>query len=154
MKVYLVRHAQPVGKDVNPARPLSEAGRQEAERVAARLRHQGVQVAEIRHSTKARAAQTAGILRARLDRARVLEDERLSPDEPVEPVAATIEQGQGDIMIVGHLPFLPALAAHLLGQPDPGVGFSTAGVVVLERDSDGVWSIQEQFGPGDLSTTD
>lgn len=153
MKLYLVRHAQPVGKDVNAARPLSDTGRREAERIAAHLRDRGVHPAEILHSTKARAAQTAGIIRAHLDGARVIEMEGLAPDDPVEPLADHIDKAEQDTMVVGHLPFLPALAARLLGEP-ADLAFPTAGVVVLARGPDGGWSVQEQFGPRSLSTTD
>jgi len=153
VKLYLVRHAQPVGKEVNAARPLSDAGRQEAERVAAHLRDLGVQLVEILHSTKARAAQTAGIIRAHLDGARVIETEGLAPDDPVEPLVDRVGQAEQDTMIVGHLPFLPALAARLLGGP-ADLAFPTAGVVVLARGPDGGWSVQDQFGPQSLSTTD
>ena len=52
-------------------------------------------------------------------------------------------------MIVGHLPFLPALAARLLGEskpPEP-LGFPTAGVVALVRNEEGVWSAEFQVWP-------
>jgi phosphohistidine phosphatase len=143
MRLYLVRHGEPVSAETNPARPLSEAGRTEAEKLAALLRDRGVQVAEILHSTKARAAQTAGILRAQLGGAKVIERPDLTPNDPVEPVAGEVEKAGHDLMIVGHLPFLPALASKLLGEARADLALPTCGVIVLARDADGVWAVED-----------
>ncbi|MDJ0848388.1 MAG: histidine phosphatase family protein [Myxococcota bacterium] len=61
MRVYLVQHGLAKSKDLDPARPLTDAGRDEAERVARAVAAAGVDPALILHSGKSRAEQTAEI---------------------------------------------------------------------------------------------
>jgi phosphohistidine phosphatase len=150
MKLYLVRHGEAVSAQVDPARPLSETGRADVEKVGRQLKSLDVQVAEVRHSTKARAAQTAEIIASVLGGARLRPMDGLAPNDPVEPVAVQLENHKADLMVVGHLPFLPALAAVLLGEATKSadtLSFPAAGVVVMSRDEDRVWSIQGQIWP-------
>ena len=59
MRVYLVHHADAVGPDVDPQRPLSALGRTQAAALADRVRGAGFAPASIWHSGKLRARQTA-----------------------------------------------------------------------------------------------
>ncbi len=150
MKLFLVRHGEAVSSNVDPERPLSEAGKAVVSKVGRHLKGLGIQVEEIRYSTKARARDTAKIIASKIAPGMVpAETPGLKPNDPVEPVAEELEQEQKDIMIVGHLPFLPTLAARLLGEskpPEP-IGFPTAGVVALVRNDEGVWSAEYQIRP-------
>ena len=60
MRLYLVQHGDAVPKDVDPDRPLSDQGRADIKRLTVWLSHQNVQVAQILHSGKNRAKETAG----------------------------------------------------------------------------------------------
>ena len=135
MRLYLVRHgeAKPAGED--PERHLSDAGVQEAERVAAFLKPLGLRVGVLWHSGKARAAQTAEILAPALTADEgIVRRDGLAPNDPVGPVADAVSAWTDDVMIVGHLPFLGMLAALLLaGDEDADlVAFQCGAVVCLE----------------------
>jgi len=150
MKLFLVRHGEAVSSDVDPARPLSGPGKAVVARVGRHLKKLGIKVDEIRCSTKARALQTAQIIAEEIAPGRApAETQGLKPNDSVEPVARELEEETRDIMIVGHLPFLPTLAARLLGEskpPEP-LGFPTAGVVALVRNEEGIWSAEFQIWP-------
>ena len=62
MRVYLVQHAEAVPADLDPEQPLTPAGREMARRVARWLAATGrARQAEILHSTRPRAKQTAEV---------------------------------------------------------------------------------------------
>ena len=150
MRLFLVRHGDAVSSDVDPERPLSEAGKAVVSKVGKHLKGLGIHVEEIRCSTKARALQTAQIIAGEIAPGQApAETQGLKPNDPVEPVAGDLEEATRDMMIVGHLPFLPALAARLLGEskpPEP-LGFPTAGLVALVRNEEGIWSAEYQIWP-------
>jgi phosphohistidine phosphatase len=150
MKLFLVRHGEAVSSDVDPARPLSGPGKDVVAKVGKHLKGLGIRVDEIRCSTKARARETAAIIAEEIAPGQApVETQGLKPNDPVEPVAQQLEKETRDTMIVGHLPFLPTLAARLLGEskpPEP-LGFPTAGVVALVRNDEGIWSAEFQIWP-------
>lgn len=136
MNVYLVQHGRPVPKEENPDRPLSDQGRREAERMAAFLREAGVRVQTVFHSEKTRARETAEIMASKLQPdKRALEKKGLSPLDDVRAVAGEIDEGQEDLMIVGHLPHLAKLASLLTAGDESiqVVSFQQGGVVCLRR---------------------
>ncbi|GAB4390815.1 MAG: phosphohistidine phosphatase SixA [Thermodesulfovibrionales bacterium] len=144
MYVYLVQHGEAVSKEEDPERPLSEKGKEDVARVAAFVSSQMGGAFSIRHSGKTRARQTAEILRDRLlPGEEVSEADGLSPLDDPAIWAGRLAAGEGDIMLVGHLPHLERLASLLLcGKPEMGaVQFRMGGVVCLGRD-DGLWSIR------------
>jgi len=150
MKLFLVRHGEAVSPNVDPERPLSVPGKATVTKVGKHLKGLGIKVTDIRCSTKARALQTAQIIAGEIAPGRAAaETQGLKPNDPVEPVAQELESAKWDTMIVGHLPFLPTLAARLLGEskpPEP-LGFPTAGVVALVRNEEGIWSAEFQIWP-------
>lgn len=111
--IYLVRHGDAVPEATNPERPLSEKGRAEVEVTAIELLAQGAKVDEIWHSPKQRARQTAEILARALKVSKVIEKEELKPDDSVIPIAELLKKTQKNILIAGHLPFIPKLAVLL-----------------------------------------
>jgi phosphohistidine phosphatase len=144
MHVYLVQHAEARPKDQDPDRPLTEQGRRDIEAVAAVASRLGVQVDQIRHSGKVRARQTAEVLGQALMPARgVAAMSGLGPTDDVAPVARELAAAGRPLMLVGHLPFMERLAAHLLtGDPERTVvEFTKGGVVNLAR-QDGAWRVQ------------
>lgn len=149
MKVYLVRHGEATSKAVDPRRPLTAQGRRDVEKMGAFVKTLGLQVGEIRHSGKTRAAQTAKILGAALaPSGRVVEGEDLGPDDAVKPLQRELAKRDEDLMVVGHLPFLARLASELVGAVSgQAVIFPPAGMACLERQEDGRWSVCWVMGP-------
>ncbi len=139
MKIYLVRHGEAEPKSVDPTRPLTERGRQEAQRMAAYMGRLGLEVHQIRHSGKTRAEQTATIFGERLSPpGGIVAVSGLAPNDDVRPVAAELMRHSQAVMLVGHLPFLARLAGLLLsGDPNrPVVQFCEVAVVCLARQGD------------------
>ena len=147
MRLYLVQHAQAKPKEEDPARPLSEKGREDIRKVAGFLKGYGkANIREIKHSGKTRAEQTAQELAKALS-----PPEGISQADGLEPLAATkvwvkriasIAKSQ-DIMLVGHLPHLSRLASHLICKDEEQnvVRFCQGGIVCLERDEAENWSL-------------
>jgi phosphohistidine phosphatase len=73
----------------------------------------------------------------------------LAPKDAVEPIKQQLEQGNTNVMIVGHLPFLGRLAALLLtGSADNAVvEFQFGCVVCLQRDDAGKWRLEWMIVP-------
>jgi phosphohistidine phosphatase len=137
MHLYLVQHAAALTDDIDPARPLSERGRADIERVATVLSGRLHGLSHILHSGKTRARQTAEIL-ARTTRAGAVIEQAhgLNPLDDPEPVAGRIDTSDEDLMLVGHLPFMARLASLLLNR-DPKaetVAFQPGTVLCLEGD--------------------
>jgi phosphohistidine phosphatase len=144
MALYLVQHGRNVGKDVDPEKGLSEAGRQEVARIADMAAKAGIPVAIILHSGKKRAAQTAEIFADALSPSGGVEQsDGMAPLDDVAAFAENIDPKK-DTMLVGHLPFMEKMASHLVaGDADRRVfRFQNGGVVSLENDPDaGTWTI-------------
>ncbi len=153
MRVYLVQHGLAKSKDEDPARPLTAAGRQEAERVARAVAAAGVDPAVILHSGKTRAEQTAEIFADHLKPARGVEvAQGLDPGDDPGPIRERLEQEDAPVLLVGHLPHLGRLAALLLaGTPEREVvAFRNAGLVCLERAEGGFvlrWMLTPELVP-------
>ncbi len=135
MRLYLMQHGKAKPKEVDPERSLSDEGVEEVERVAAFLEKAGIKVAEIFHSGKKRAKQTAEIVAKHL-RVEAKTSDGLDPLADISIWAEKLEGLDEDIMLVGHLPHLSKLANYLLsGNPDlDAVAFTFGGVVCLERE--------------------
>ncbi|MFC1522428.1 phosphohistidine phosphatase SixA [Elusimicrobiota bacterium] len=145
MRLYLVRHGDAVTHDIDPQRPLSDTGRLNAEKMAEYLKGIDVNMAEVWHSKKLRAKETAEIFADILGGEKMIRREKhgLSPDDPIGGIASEISGEKKDLMIVGHLPFLDKLACALCEySKDCGkIIFETAAVVALERADKGAWKL-------------
>jgi phosphohistidine phosphatase len=150
MRLYLARHGEANAKDVDPWRRLTPQGVAQARKVAAFLKPRGLRIAQVWHSGKARAEETAEILASAVacDGGLATHD-GLEPDDDVIPVAKEIGRLDGDLMLVGHMPFLSHLAAQLLvGSAAAGfLTFKEAAVACLERSPEGVWRLQWLISP-------
>ena len=137
MKLYLVQHGDAKPKAEDPERPLTEQGRKDVAQVAAFAQRAGVQVAQIRHSGKRRAEETAAILAEHLAPSDgVVALPGLAPKDDTGRVAELLNQETRPLMLVGHLPFMDRLAGLLVtGSRDRVVmRFQKGGIVCLERD--------------------
>lgn len=143
MVVYLVQHAEATSKDVDPDRPLTEKGRQDVQQVAAFAAKLDLDVGHIYHSGKLRAQQTADTLADALLRGGSAEEhDGLGPVDDVAAIAEEIEAADRSVMLVGHLPFMPRLTAHLVaGDEDADiVNYHNSAIVCLTGDDEG-WQV-------------
>jgi phosphohistidine phosphatase len=149
MKLYLVQHGEAVAKDIDPGRPLTEKGKDDVARMAAFLGRAGVRVGRVIHSGKPRAQQTAELLAEVI--APGVETETSGLINPNDNPAAFDWQSDSwdeHILVVGHLPFMAGLVAHLLTS-DPesvAVAYQPGTIVCLEHD-DGRWQINWMLRP-------
>jgi phosphohistidine phosphatase len=141
MDLYLMQHGEATAENVDPARPLTEAGRATVRRVAERAAAAGVRVDTCVHSGKLRAEQTAQILIGAVGagdgpQAR----DGLAPNDPVAPTAEWLRGlGPDDaVAVVGHLPFLGRLAGTLIAGNEGAevIQFRMGGLVKLVSSSD------------------
>ncbi len=149
MRLYLVQHGIAKTKIEDPDRSLTDEGKQQTRRLAAFVQ-KSVAVNRILHSGKTRALQTARIcaefLRPRLG---VETSKDLDPLDDPGIWAKRLADEKENLMLVGHLPHLSRLASLLLCG-DPGiepVAFRNSGVVCLERNAEGRWSLQWTVTP-------
>lgn len=150
MRLYLVQHGIAKNKEEDPERPLAAPGREETELMAEMAAKLDLGIDEIRHSGKIRAEQTAAIFgRALQLTGNVVQADGLGPVDDVGPVAAEMAEETRDIMLVGHLPFMPRLTGFLVNgdQDDSPVAFRNSGVVCLTREN-GDWRVLWQILPG------
>src|SRR6266516_8068872 len=152
MQIYLVQHGESKPEEIDPERRLTESGAQAVRNVADFLRASGgVEVDAIWHSGKPRARQTAGLLApgTQAKERAVMHHDGLAPKDAVESIKEELEQGNSNVMIVGHLPFLGRLAALLLtGNADNDIiAFQFGCVVCLNRDDAGRWKLEWMIVP-------
>jgi len=145
MKLYLVQHGRAQSKDIDPQRPLTDEGKEETKRIAGFIKKRALSVDHLWHSGKKRAAQSAEILSQAFNVNNSVETkDGLAPKDDVDKIVSEINDAEGDIMIVGHLPFLSTLASRLLSgkQKTEVVKFTYAGIVCLERDKENNWHLE------------
>jgi len=151
MKAYLVRHGEAVSKAEDHSRPLSEKGSKDVRKIARFAADRaGVKVCAIYHSGKTRAKETAEILARHLNPVNgVIEDRGLEPDAEVSLWAMWLSEGEEDVMLVGHLPHLGRLVSRLLCHDEDMevVVLETAGIVCLEKDEAGIWTLDWAVRP-------
>jgi phosphohistidine phosphatase len=150
MRLYVVQHGDAVPERLDPERPLSSAGRREVEAVAHLVASTGARVVRVAHSGKLRAQQTAELLATALAPGTVPDImPGLNPNDPVEPVARGIADWTSDVMLVGHLPFMAKLVAHLAAGDErkPVTAFVPGTVVCLQQNEAGHWVIAWMVRP-------
>jgi phosphohistidine phosphatase len=143
MELVLVRHGEARSAIEDPTRSLTEHGVVTVRRMASRAAQAGVKVAQIRHSGKRRAEQTAALMAEQLKPAQgMIAVAGLDPDDDVHPVADGLREAQESLMLVGHLPFLDSLARVLLAGNADGraIRFPPAGIVCLAS-QEGRWTV-------------
>ena len=144
MDCYLVQHGEATPEQDDPARPLTDRGRREVERVAEAAKRSGVEIAEIVHSGKLRAQQTAELLAAALspvDGLRAVAG--LAPMDDPAAAGALLDRAAAPAMLVGHLPHLSRLTSLLLvGDPAREVVSFRMGAVVCVTNEQGRWWVK------------
>ena len=139
--LYLVHHGDAVGPDVDPRRPLSDAGRASVERLAAAAAARGAKPAVVWHSGKLRAKQTAeSFWRACNALAEFSATRDLQPDDPPQWMRDRLIGEARDVLIAGHFPHLPRLLNVLLGESTHVETFPQHGVVALRSEDGTNWT--------------
>jgi phosphohistidine phosphatase len=141
MKLYIVRHGDYLTVDKDPKKGLSQKGIEESKKIAKFLANQRVLPIAIWHSGKDRAAKTAEIISKSIGANKLVARKDLGPAEPVKKLPQEILKSEGDLMIVGHIPFIQKLSGLLLANSIniDIIKFCNAGVVCLEHDK--YWKI-------------
>ncbi len=78
----------------------------------------------------------------------------LAPNDDVLPISVRLQQESKNVMLVGHLPHLSRLVSRLLGLGSDRavVRFQMCGVVRLDRDETGQWTVRWVLPPEVLSS--
>ena len=150
MKLYLVRHGEPLSRAEDPRCSLSPAGRAQVRKVAGMLVRMNVRVGLIECSTKQRAKETAEILADAIGaRDRVVSRKGLAPNDSIETVQKDLMEASEDRMLVGHLPYMEATASALLGGPKSRiqVSLSPGAMLCLSGDPGVSWRLDWMVYP-------
>ena len=157
MDIYMVQHGQALPAEQDPQRPLSAAGRAAATKMADYLAPLGTQlidppIAEVRHSGKLRAQQTAEIFaQALCPYARPTARENMSPkDDPrmIYDELATKRGTDGALLLVGHLPHLARLVGLLLTEDAEKTPVRLVNAAILKiGPADDGWAVEWYLTP-------
>jgi len=143
VRLYLLRHGEPQPEGKDPERRLTNQGRLDIATIGRFLEQNELIIPEIWHSEKARVRETAEIIAQSVGTTRLLQKSGLAPLDPVGPIRGDIIDREEDVMLVGHLPFLPLLANLLLGVPSETeiFRFETGEIACLERNGERYWRL-------------
>lgn len=150
MKLYLVQHAMPVSRDIDPGRPLSPQGEQDISKMAEFMRASDHTVSRVLHSGKMRAHQTAEILAEELLTSGEVEViDGINPNDPVQDFCLRVHKLKNDTIIVGHMPFMGKMVSYLVtGNEDHAiVAYQPGSVVCLKQNPEEHWQIQWMLRP-------
>jgi phosphohistidine phosphatase len=142
--LYLIRHADALplgegGTTDDADRPLSDEGRQQAQRLTEALQRHGIRPAKVLTSPLLRARDTAeGILRHWTgDRPELVECPELKPGFRQKRLARVLEKlDDSSVALVGHQPDLGRWAAWLIGSKKAQVEFAKGGMAYLACEED------------------
>lgn len=138
MRLYLLRHGKAVRDDEDRTRPLTPRGEAQSRWLGDTLAERGFTVGRVLHSEKLRARQTAALVAERaVPKVHLEMVEGLLPEDDVDPWAERFMLGDGDVLLVGHNPFMERLSRRLAGDAVP---FRTATMAAFERLGDG-WTL-------------
>ena len=150
MKVYLIQHAEAKSKEEDPQRPLSDQGKKNIQKISAYAAKMNLSIAEIWHSDKLRAQQTAAIFAKALGMTgRVKECLGLAPNDNVMDLSDQLMSREENIAIIGHLPFLGKLSCLLLCGSETAhiINFKMGGIVCLHKDDLHNWTLDWMITP-------
>lgn len=138
MDVYLIRHAEAIERDPSEMpdadRPLTDAGRAHAERLATALPARGGHIQRLFVSPTVRTRQTAEPLIAAwgLSGEAVVESSELAPEGKPRKVAKRVNKQPAEVVgLVGHRPDLNELAAWLIGDKLAQIALDKGGVALI-----------------------
>jgi phosphohistidine phosphatase len=150
MKLYLVQHGDAAAGETDAARPLTQKGLRDVQRLGEFLAREGVSVSCIVHSGKLRAQQTAEVIASRLPGSVKVEARNgLNPNDRARAAAQLALDCGDSTMVVGHGPLLGKLVSRLVtGRKEPAlVSFVPGTALCLERGESGSWAVAWMVGP-------
>ena len=152
MKFYLIQHGEAKSEVEDPERSLTERGEKEVMSVSKVSSGLHIRPSKVFHSGKLRAKQTAEIIAGALNipNLPVQSVQGLNPNDDIRPWAERISKGRGDLMLVGHLPFLEKLTSFLLCGNEKArlVLFRYGAIVCLDQKEDKGWAVRWILTPG------
>ena len=150
-RLYILQHGDAVSKEEDAARPLSNKGLRDIERVAEHMAEKDVLIQRIVHSGKLRAEQTAKIISDKLAPDVVPEFlEGISPMDNPEKFIEDLGVVEGAALVASHMPFVSNLCSALLaGNPDSQFRFTPGSIACLGYE-EGQWSLSCLLSPDDL----
>jgi phosphohistidine phosphatase len=148
MFLFLVHHADALPPHVDHLRPLSSIGLAQAERVARAIADHGGKPAQIWHSGKLRARQTAEhFWQVCNPLANFAAARGIQPGDPPEWIRDVLQGDERDIMLVGHMPHLGKLLDLLVRRERADApAFPAHGLVALQHGGDGwteAWRLED-----------
>ncbi len=144
MRLYIVQHGDSVAKEIDPNRPLSDQGQADIQRLAEWLSSHNVRIAQVLHSGKTRAKETAEILRPLLkSHSQIYEGQGLAPNDSPEAFLHQLRDRTKDTLVAGHMPFVARTVSQALtGAPDRQlVEFVPGSVAGIERIDGASWRL-------------
>jgi len=135
MRIYMMQHGQPLPKEKDPERGLSEEGMRQINLSAKAMKKMGMKVDVICSSPKKRARQTAEIVAKELgypiEKIKISSVfKSLSP--PADAISYLQSFTDKTIFIAGHLPSLAEIASELLSEGHISIQFQMGGVCEIE----------------------
>jgi phosphohistidine phosphatase len=132
----------------DPERSLTARGEEETRKISVATRRLSIRPAKIYHSGKKRAEQTARTIAAALDLPAQI-GQGLNPNDNIRPWVERVSTEAGDLMIVGHLPFLEKFASFLVcgDEGTKAVLFRYSAIVCLEKKEAGRWAVDWVLKP-------
>lgn len=162
IKIYLMRHAHALQAEEDPARPLSERGREQVRALAEFLRPRGgLAVERVWHSSLLRARETAELFCDELHlSANRREIDGLLPYDDIRGISRRLSGFGYPLLVVGHEPHLGRLTSMLVcGNVDQDVvDFKKGALLCLEREATKsqtiLWRIRWYLTPALLDRAD
>jgi len=133
-RLYVMQHAEAKPKDIDPERGLTPEGIAHIKKTGNFIAQSSINISEIWHSDKKRAADTAQVLseyQQQLENTQSVEGLH-AKDDPKE-LEKKLKNVPNDktICLIGHLPHLANLTALLLKTKSNPVNFKNAGLISL-----------------------
>ncbi len=154
MKLYLMRHGEAEGVYEGEGPSLSSRGESEVSRIGEALSSKKIRLDHIYHSGKLRARQTAEIVGSKFSAdIPISKKEGLKPNDPAPVFAKDLNDVSGNILVVGHLPFVSKLTSYLLADTESELMFSfgTASVAFLEYAHSFGWNLHWLIEPESIA---
>jgi len=135
MEIYLMQHGQALSEQEDPERPLSRDGIEQIQLSARAIQKMGLVFDIIICSPRRRSHQTAALVAEaiRYPYSDILESDTVLPQEDPEKIVNKLVKMIGDkVLLVGHLPNLSRVVAHLLEVTGTIVRFENGGLACVE----------------------
>ena len=150
-RLYIQQNGDALSKEEDAARPLSNKGLNDIERVAAYMAEKDVLIQRIVHSGKLRAEQTAKMISDKLAPDVVPEAlTGISPNDNPEKFIEDLGDVEGAVFVASHMPFVSNLCSALLVGNTAAQFRFTPGTIACLGYEEKQWSLLCLVSPEDL----